>query len=413
MNHPLAPESTPTPARNRIDSVDVLRGVALLGILLLNIRSFAMPMAAYMNPFAYGDLSGINGVVENVITFAGMNKFMAIFSILFGASLLLQTSRTELLGEAKRIHYRRMVVLLVIGLLHAHLFWIGDILFGYAVAGMIVFLLRRHEARTLLIAGTISYLACVTIYVGLGAMMIVVARAFDPTVLHDTVPPPEMIEKELAIYRGPWLEQFVDRSVNGLIMRTFGLPFFLLGNGGLMLIGMALYKWRFFDASQTVSRYALIALATMLPGFAMIGLQFYGQSATNASPESRALIWGNINLLVSPLVATGYAAVVMIVCKLVPAVLLLPLRAVGRTALSCYLAQTVICTTIFYGHGFGLFGKLDRVEQLGVVVAVWAALLIVAPLWLAVFRFGPMEWLWRSLTYGRPQPVFRSGGQSS
>ena len=137
----------------RIDAIDVLRGVALLGILLMNIQSFAMPQAAYFNPTAYGDLEGANLYVWVAGRMLADQKFMAIFSMLFGAGIVLMAGRADARGDARQVHYRRMGWLLVIGLLHAHLLWSGDILFLYAVCGMLVYPLRRQPPGRLLALG--------------------------------------------------------------------------------------------------------------------------------------------------------------------------------------------------------------------------------------------------------------------
>ncbi len=211
MTSPLdRPGSGPVAETARIEAIDVLRGFALLGILVMNIQGFAMPQAAYFNPTAYGDLEGANLYVWLAGRMLADQKFMAIFSMLFGAGIVLMAERSEGSGGA-RLHYRRMGYLLVIGLLHAHLLWHGDILVTYAVCGMAV-----------------------------------------------------------------------------------------------------------------------------------------------------------------------------------------------------YLLQSVLCTTLFYGHGLGWFGSVDRLGQVGLVAGVWAVQLLASPLWLRRFRFGPAEWAWRSLAYATRQPLKRT-----
>ena len=141
----------------RIDSIDVLRGFALLGILLMNVQSFAMPQAAYFNPTAYGDLEGANLDVWVAVRMLADQKFMTIFSMLFGAGIVLMAGRAEARGDGRRVHYRRMGWLLVIGLLHAHLLWAGDILFLYAVCGMLVYPLRHQPPGRLIAMGWVCW----------------------------------------------------------------------------------------------------------------------------------------------------------------------------------------------------------------------------------------------------------------
>ena len=155
----------------RIDSIDVLRGFALLGILVMNIQLFAMPEAAYYNPTAYGDLEGANLYVWLGGRLLADQKFMTIFSMLFGAGIVLMTARAEARGESGRVHYRRMGWLGLIGLLHAHLLWFGDILFLYAVCGMLVYPLRRQSAGRLLAIGTATVAVASVIFAGLQASL--------------------------------------------------------------------------------------------------------------------------------------------------------------------------------------------------------------------------------------------------
>jgi len=141
----------------RIVPIDVLRGFALLGILVMNIQSFAMPDAAYMNPTAYGDLSGANFAVWLLSHVFADQKFMTIFSMLFGAGIVLMTSRAEARqGRSAALHYRRMGALWVIGMLHAYLLWYGDILYSYAMCGLLVYLFRNFRPRWLMTLGLIS-----------------------------------------------------------------------------------------------------------------------------------------------------------------------------------------------------------------------------------------------------------------
>ena len=159
----------PVPERSRIDSIDVLRGFALLGILVMNIQLFAMPDPAYFNPIAYGDLEGTNFYVWLGSRLLADQKFMTIFSMLFGAGIVLMTTRADARGDGSRVHYRRMGWLALIGLLHAHLLWNGDILFLYGVCGMLVYPLRKKPARQLIVIGLATMAVSSAIFIALGA----------------------------------------------------------------------------------------------------------------------------------------------------------------------------------------------------------------------------------------------------
>ena len=407
---PNGSEAGPVAQGARIDSIDVLRGVALLGILVMNVQSFAMPQAAYFNPTAYGDLEGANLYVWVAGRMLADQKFMTIFSMLFGAGIVLMAGRAEARGDGRQVHYRRMGWLLVIGLLHAHLFWSGDILFLYAVCGMLVSPLRRQPPGRLLAFGAVLLAVASAYSVGSGLSLPYwpeEARAsFASSVWQPT---PEMLDAELAAYRGGWLDQQPARSAGAFAFETFMLiTWGVWRAGGLMLIGMALFRREVFSARRSPRFYAgliAVAVAVGLP------LQAYGIALDFARgwPVWSFFVGMQLNYWPSIAVSLGYVGLVMLACRTAALRgLTRPFAAVGQTALTNYLLQTILCTTIFYGHGLGWFGSVDRVGQVGVVAAVWAVQLIASPLWLRRFRYGPAEWAWRSLTYGARPPLRRT-----
>ena len=396
------PGTRPVVQAARIDAIDVLRGFALLGILLMNVQSFAMPQAAYFNPTAYGDLEGANLNVWVAVRMLADQKFMTIFSMLFGAGIVLMAGRAEARGDARRVHYRRMGWLLVIGLLHAHLLWAGDILFLYAVCGMLVYPLR-HQPPGRLIAMGVGLLAIASAYsIGSGlSLPYWPEEAREGFAAGVWRPAPEVIEAELAAMRGGWLDQQLTRSAGALAFETLLLiTWGLWRAGGLMLIGMALFKREVFSAACSPRFYAALIAVAVAVG---LPLQAYGIALDfdRGWPFWSFFIGVQFNYWPSILVSLGYVGLVMLICRTAALRgLTRPFAAVGQTALTNYLLQTVLCTTIFYGHGLGWFGSVDRVGQIGVVAAVWAVQLVASPLWLRRFRFGPVEWVWRSLTYG-------------
>ena len=393
----------------RIDSIDVLRGFALLGILVMNVQLFAMPEAAYYNPTAYGDLEGANLYVWLGGRLLADQKFMTIFSMLFGAGIVLMTSRAEARGETRQVHYRRMGWLAVIGLLHAHLLWAGDILFLYAVCGMLVYPFRGLSPGRLLVFGTATVAVASAIFAGLQASLPSWSEeALAEVTLGAWQPTRAIMDETLATYRGGWLEQLPLRSASALGVETFLLVIWGLWRaGGLMLIGMALYKLDVFSARRSPRFYGALIAAALVAG---IPVEAYGVALD--FEFGWALDWSllqgrQFNYWPSIAVGLGYVGLVMLACRTAALrAAARPFSAVGRTALSNYLLQTVICTTLFYGHGLGLYGSVDRVGQLAIVLGVWAVQLIASPIWLRRYRFGPAEWAWRSLTYGK-RPPFR------
>ena len=389
----------PSVSDGRIASIDVLRGVAILGILVMNIQSFAMPEVAYVNPRAFGSLEGANGIVYAASHVFASGKFISIFSMLFGAGLALQAMH----GLTASRHYRRMAVLAAFGLVHAYVFWHGDILFTYAVVGSLAFLLRGLAPRWLFACAGGAFLCGLLLNAALfGLVQLAVAFGEGESIRAEFAPSAEVLADEVHAFQGSWLDQMPYRASTALMVQTFLLALWSLPVvSALMLVGMGLVKLRFFDAWPR-SRWAMIAVIGCLLGWTIAGLQLVGDAWSGHDPLLTTLAWPTVNLFAMPLVAVGYAAAVCwIVATLGASPVLWPLAAVGRTALSCYLLTTLICTTIFYGHGLGWFGEVDRVGQMFVTVCVWVVLLTIAPLWLRFSEQGPMEWLWRRLAYGR------------
>ena len=394
----------------RIDAIDVLRGVALLGILLMNVQSFAMPYAAYFNPTAYGDLEGMNLYVWVAGRMLADQKFMTIFSMLFGAGIVLMAERAEARGDTRRVHYRRMGGLLVIGLLHAHLLWSGDILFLYAVCGMLVYPLRRLSPGWLLALGA-ALLAVPSAY-SLGSGLSLPhwpeeARA--AFTVNTWQPTPAMIDAELAAYRGGWLDQQPARSEGALAFETFFLiTWGMWRAGGLMLIGMGLFKRGVFGVRRSPRFHAALIAAAVAVGLPLQACGIVLDFARGWALWS-FFVGVQFNYWPSIAVSLGYVGAVMLACRSTALRRSTrPFAAVGQTALTNYLLQTILCTTIFYGHGLGWFGSVDRIGQIGVVAGVWTVQLVASPLWLRRFRFGPAEWAWRWLTYGVRPPMRRT-----
>ncbi len=405
----------PTSESERIAALDVLRGFALLGILLVNIGAFSMPAAAYFNPTAYGDLSGLNGWVWGITHLLADLKFMAIFSMLFGAGIVLMSQRSEARGQsASGVHVRRMAWLVVFGLLHAHLLWYGDILYWYGLCGLGVFLLRRLRPRWLIVWG-VGFLAVASALM-LGAGL--TTEQWPPEALElvtrDLDPPPEVTAAEIASYRGDWVQQMEKRVPSALEMETTTFVAWAAWRvSGLMLLGMALFKLGIVSAKRSRRFYWSTIAVAMAIGLPVVGFGIYRNIAIDWKAPDFFFLGLQYNYWGSLLVSLGWISAVMIWCQGARALRLRRrLAAVGRTAFSNYILQTVICTFIFYGHGLGLFGRVDRLGQLLIVLAVWMLQLVVSPVWLRHFAFGPLEWVWRTLMYLRRPPFRRREDQA-
>jgi len=395
----------PIQKTHRIQSLDIIRGFALLGILLMNIQSFSMPDAAYLNPTSYGDLTGINLGVWAVSHLLIDSKFMAMFSMLFGAGVLLFCEHIEAKhGTSFFLHYRRMFWLMLFGLMHAHLIWSGDVLFLYAVCGFWIYWFRHCTTKTLWITGigllSVGWLLNAFTQWGLAYM----PDADLASLQSDWRPATAVINAEITAFTGTWQEQFHIRSEHAWFLETFVLLYLMIWRaGGLMLIGMALYKQGLFSQLKDSKDILRNGIFFAVSGFSLVGYGIYYNFEHQWVMEYSQFAGSQFNYIGSVLVALAYLYLFVFMIQTQRLTTIQNrLAYVGRMAFSNYISQSVICTFIFYGFGLGLFGQFERWQQLLVVLVVWSLILIWSPIWLNKFRYGPLEWCWRSLTYWNP-----------
>lgn len=399
---------SPVQAKERIQSLDILRGIAILGILIMNIQSFAMPGAAYLNPTAYGDLEGLNRWVWILSHIFADQKFMTIFSILFGAGVILVTDKAVAkTGKSAGLHYKRTFWLLVIGLLHAHLIWYGDILVAYALCALFVYLFRKMKPKKLFIIGIVIISVHTLIYVFFGLSIPFMPPEAAQEISSGWMPSPELINEEVAAITGTLSQQISAVSAAALEMQT--LVFFIVmmwRAGGLMLVGMALYKWGVLSAEKSTGFYTKGLIISSLIGFPVIILGLVKNFDANWSFEYSMFLGSQFNYWGSLFVGCAYICAIMLFCKssIFPR-LKERFAAVGQMALTNYIAQSVICVLLFFGIGFGLFGQIDRTGQILIVLGVWLLQVFWSKPWLSAYKFGPLEWVWRSLTYWSKQPM--------
>ena len=411
MHHP-----TPVSSQGRIETLDVLRGFALLGILTMNIRGMAAPLSAYMYPYALFDYVGQSRIAYLFTSVAFDLKMMGLFSMLFGASALLYAAKSTGSGRPPRgLWFRRMGWLLAIGLVHAYFIWGGDILVPYALCGILILWWVRRLPPGALLGAAVALLAvgaALTIWHGLTwEGMTDAERAQEAAIM---MPTPAQAREQLGWMLGSYTETVARHAPFVFMFQTlFFLSFFLWRCSGMMLLGIALYKWGFLDGRRPTRAYAWTAAVCIPAGLA---LAWYGAVALDrvqfALPQRIVLdLW---NYTGAVMASVGYAAALILMVK-VGALRRLrkALAAVGQMALSNYLLHSVVASALFLGWGFGLAGQLDYAEQLAVVVAIWIFQLALSPVWLARYRFGPAEWLWRSLTYWQRQPMRREVPGSS
>ena len=433
VQEPALPTVAPVLAQERINSVDVLRGFSLLGILLMNIVSFGLPFAAYSDPSAYGGADGANLTfwLTNQVLFEG--KMRAIFSMLFGASVIILTSRAEKRGaglELADVYYRRTLWLIFFGLVHGYLIWYGDILFAYGVVGLALFPFRKLSGRTLVIIGaSILFLHSLQ---GIGAMFhfremqkevaeINAAKTAGKTLTDEQTskkeewekmhkmfkPDQKTLDKEINAMRGGYGANITQRApVTASFQSEMLYRFVIWDIAGMLILGMGLMKLGVFDASRSYRFYVWMAIIGYGIG---IPLNWTMSRLWIQSGFDFVAMFGYLMATSDPgrfTVALGHTAVIMLLVKAGALKWITkPLANVGRMALSNYLLTSILCTFFFYGIGFGMFAKLQRAQLLYVLAAVWAINLIFSAVWLKFYRFGPAEWLWRSLTYCKKQPM--------
>lgn len=422
-----------TPNTSRVKSIDALRGVAVSGILVMNIYAFAMPMSAYSNPLVWGGTEFLNIATWFATHVLFDQKFMTIFSILFGAGVILMTDRADAKGVSfTGVFYRRQFWLLLIGMAHAYLIWFGDILVSYALIGMIVYACRHWPPKKqIVVACSILPVALLLMFGGGTYMQDLKLRAETYSASleagdtlsdeHQAVidewseargfvlPGPEEVQKDLDAYGSDYASIFQHRAPFVLSFQTDGFLFFIVWRvSALMLLGMALMRLGILDGSRSAAFYrnfmlAAYGLGLPLAVFSAANLNAHGFDALYAFR-----IGGIPNYFGSIFTALGHIGLVMLIVKSgVLKSVMERFSALGRMALTNYLLHSIVLTSVFYGYGLSLYGEIPRFWQMGFVAGVIGLQLVVSPLWLARYRFGPAEWLWRTMTYWERQPMRR------
>ena len=411
--------STPL-SDSRIPSLDVVRGVAVMGILAMNIVGFAMPFPAYMNPNAYG-LESDADLASWLFSFVFIDgKMRGLFSFLFGASALLVIERARAAGVgAARVHYARMFWLLMFGLLHFYFIWFGDILAAYAMTGLLLFFFRNCRVRTLIIWGIILLLVQVAI-MGAGAgkfaflASAVANGSTDPVLLegYDAFAKgfaplgPQALADDLALAHGPWSGLVHERLIEQGMVPFVQVLFMLAETLAYMLFGMAALKSGFLTGAWEPARYR----RWMVAGFA-IGIPAYAALAwlllrADFAPSAVFAFALAGTTPFRPFMIVATAALIILLARR-GGWLVERLAATGRAAFTNYLGTSILMTLLFYGYGLGLYGALSRIELWLPVIAMWLLMLAWSKPWLDRYRYGPLEWLWRSLSRGKLEPMRR------
>lgn len=431
-----APEPVITPAADapvdraeRITAIDTLRGFALLGILMMNIIAMGMYVGAYDNPTVTGGATGANLWVWAILHVVAEGKMRCLFSLVFGASMILLTDRLEGRGHAADIYYRRLFWLLAFGIAHAYLLWLGEILYPYALCGLALFPFRKMAPKSLLIISGVLILLNSVAYIGYGFhQREVVTKGREAELAtqkgqtltteqqeakteyeewkKQNQPTAEFLEKDKKKWRGNFLSVVKARAE--VVGHFHSMPYYHPMNWdiwSMMFAGMALLRLGVLSARRSAGFYGWMVLLGYGIGLPLNSYTAWFDIQHHFDPTLTAFARSTYD--VGRLSVTlGHIGVIMLLCqKGWLRWLTARLGAVGQMAFSNYVMQSVITAILFTGYGFKLYGTMQRYQLYYVVAAIWIVQLIISPIWLQHYRFGPLEWGWRSLTYWKRQPM--------
>jgi uncharacterized protein len=399
--------------------LDALRGFAVMGILLMNIVGFSMPEIAYISPAAYGG-TDMHDTITWALSYVFVDgKMRGLFTILFGASMMLIIERAQANDEnPARVHFARMVWLAIFGLAHFFLLWFGDILFLYAAVGCIAFYLHGLTAEDLLrralLIFTIGFIGYSVMF---GSLLYVQYQASLPGANAATIENLAQIlagfdsgtavtAADITLHQSGFVPIFLDKIQNNLFGPLILVAYNLAETLPLMMIGMALYKNAFVTGKWRAAVYSrwgmrLTFIGTILLTGIAIGLIHADFDMLLMLNASYAWNWPSQLLM-----TIGYAALLIgLIQKFQGSFWIDRVAAVGRAAFTNYLGTSLMMTFIFYGWGLGLYGSVGRAELYLFVLAAWALMLLWSKPWLHRFRYGPLEWLWRSLARRQVQTM--------
>ena len=416
----------PVQPTERIQTIDILRGLAIFGILLVNMEMFNQSM---LNMIAQLKTPAtlLDQLARWFVAFFGEGKFYSTFSFLFGLGMAIQFGRAQERGARfGRFWLRRMEVLLGFGLIHAYLIWPGDILILYSVLGAGLLLWRHARPRTLLIWALVFLLLPLVINAALLGLTMLARLAPEGEAMMTQV-----FDQQIANYRdlavqadhiyatGSFAQATAQRARDMIIM-YMAWPFMAFNVWAMMLLGVYAGKRRIFhDLTNHLPLIRRVWLWGLIVG--VVGnflFVYFGHISNRTIPSPQLLASLVGQTFGAPALALFYMATLTLLAERgrlwqaqatalenVWRRRLAPLSLAGRMALTNYLMQSVICTTLFYGYGFGLYGRVGIAGGIALTLAIYAVEIVWSGWWLSRFRFGPAEWLWRTLTYGRRQPM--------
>ncbi|WP_339924628.1 DUF418 domain-containing protein [uncultured Cyclobacterium sp.] len=407
-----------TESSERISSLDFLRGIAILGILFINIENFAYPDP--WSPWKFGFEGTIDYSTRFWVYFLSQGKFYTMFALLFGVGFYIFLERLEKkqLGlKAMDIYARRLLWLFIIGVIHSYFIWTGDVLYHYAICGFLLFPFRSFKTKSLLFV--IAFLS-----------LLQLAKSYDQTMKrkgwqdnytkainlpedqrsNDDIkninfwknqtkkkdPDTSKVEANKSTYLIGLKETYKNSSAHKGLVYYQGLLFPSLI---AMILGIIFYRSGIFQNYQVWKYYWLISLVILGVGLIINYLRYYHWTYEYFEPVTN--IWkGWLFTFPKELLGVGFILIFNgLFQKFLRSSKITLISKVGRTALTNYILQNTLLGLIFYGYGLSLFNQFSRFELLGLVVIIWIIQLTLSWLWLRKFQQGPLEWLWRKLTY--------------
>lgn len=429
MNTPAQPELLAKPSDQRIHALDALRGVAVLGIFAINIIGFGLPGIGFSNPVVAGGDGPLNYGLWTVSSVLVEGSMRGLFSLLFGAGIVLFCSRAPYPDSPIKVadfYYRRTLWLLVFGLVHGYVLLApGDILLIYAMAGLVLFPFRVLTGRVAaILAGVLMIGVMVSNFVSewpettlARQVQLLPASDAERTTeeqklaeqwqkIHEqNWPPDDRVQAEVARRVGSIGQVYADNarmvaansSTGGLIWWTADAAF-------MMLVGMALFRWGVLTGQRSMRLYRRMAVVGYLTGISLRSWFVAQRWEADFSPALWA--WAVFDQVARVAVTVGHIGLFFLLWhRFRTSRMMRALTAAGRMALTNYIGQTVIANLIFAGVGLGLYGAMDRVQLYSTLLVIWAGQLLFSVWWLNRFRYGPLEWGWRTLTYWRRVPL--------
>lgn len=411
--------AVPAAASERIASLDFIRGIAVLGILFANIVAFGHSLPVYYWPEAMPGGATVSDRLVWLFQFILIDhKMRGLFTLLFGAGMMLFMEKAWARGETRWLQLRRLLWLLLFGAMHFYFIWFGDILQLYAVWGMIALMAMRWSARKQLIAGLLLYaFGTVAMAVAMGSQYYIATHPQSALVTDEArleilgAEAKELakVSSDMQLFQNATYPDFVHHQIFEMSkFNLTGQAFGLFETIGLIMLGMALYRYGFFSGALDPRRMQRLGWAGLTVGAALSAVSGLIVFLEGFPYLLTLFVFQGTMMLPRLAFVMGLAALLVVWAPRATQTWLgVRLVAAGRMAFSNYLGTSIIMLFLFHGWALGLYGRLHRFELFLVVLAIWAAMLLGSKFWLERFRFGPLEWLWRCLTYWRVFPIRR------